>query len=333
MAGEFEEEGLHALQLRHVVRDGPGLRPDGRVAGRRHVVERNIVDAREALDHVQVLVGAADRQHETDGAGIDEAPRLDYQGVPFPVAARIAAPLAERKMRPAVQRDDARFVNHLLVDDHVVRRLEDLDVPVVAARQHGRTLLRADDAALGQGAVFGAVGNLHGGQQVAPPLLPFRGQGRHAPVRRIDHERRLPGPGHLAAALVPDLVEAADGDRRRGRGGIGCARNLAGRLKLALLHVVFERALLPPIAGRCFLYLRRLFLRQRGAIGEFGGPFQRSEGLEGPDALQVGMTERGPQGCVATGGRSLRLAGGGAAARRCEDDDRRRAEHAATRQR
>ena len=226
-------------------------------------------------------------------------------------------------MRPAVQRDDPRFVNHLLVDDHVVRRLEDLDVAVVAAGQHGRTLLRADDAALRQGAVLRAGGDLHGRQQVAPPLLARGRQGGHPAVRRIDHQRRLPRPGHLGAALVPDLVEAADGYRRRRRGGFGRAGNVAGRLQLALRHVVLEGALLPPVAGRRLLYLRHLFLRQRGAIGELRGAFQRRQRLERPDALQVGMAELGPQGHVAAGRRRLGPVGGGSATQRRNGDDSR----------
>ena len=95
------------------------------------------------------------------------------------------------------------FVNHLLHDRHVGRRLDDLEVVVVAARQLRRA---ARDAALGEIAVLGSARlAAHRGGHFRRPLLAVGRQRRNAAVGRIDHQRRPPrrdGP----AALPPELV-------------------------------------------------------------------------------------------------------------------------------
>ena len=64
--------------------------------------------------------------------------RVDDERVAFPVAAGIAEEAADRRRRvgTAVERDDPRLVDHLLKHHHV-RRLDNLEVVVVAARQFG----------------------------------------------------------------------------------------------------------------------------------------------------------------------------------------------------
>ena len=59
--------------------------------------------------------------------GAPDVGRLDDQRVAFPVAPHVADILADvrRQVRPSIQRDDARVVNHLDANGHVVRRLGD----------------------------------------------------------------------------------------------------------------------------------------------------------------------------------------------------------------
>ena len=94
-------------------------------------------------------------------------------------------------MRPAVERHDARFVDHLVDERHVPGRLHDL-VPVVVATGQDRTDEAARDAALGQGEVRvrGRVAVL-ARAPLGDALLRGRRHGRQAAVRRIDDQRRL----------------------------------------------------------------------------------------------------------------------------------------------
>jgi hypothetical protein len=56
--------------------------------------------------------------------------RVDEERRAFPVPDAIAHPAASRAMRPAVKRHDTRVVNHLVEDDDVVLRLDQLHIVV-----------------------------------------------------------------------------------------------------------------------------------------------------------------------------------------------------------
>ena len=96
--------------------------------------------------------------------------RHDDQRVALPVSARVAhvGLDARREMRPAVERDDARLVDHLVADDDEARRLHDLVAVVVDGRQE-RSHDAARDAAVVEAAIEIAV-------RLAPlePLAPRR---------------------------------------------------------------------------------------------------------------------------------------------------------------
>ena len=87
-------------------------------------------------------------------------------------------------------------VHHLVEQDHVVLRLEHLEVLVVAARGHRRVAVDA-------------------GPHLLLRLLPRRRvgrQARHPAVGRVGHQRRLTGLADLVAGVEPALmVEAAGG--------------------------------------------------------------------------------------------------------------------------
>ena len=78
-----------------------------------------------------------------------EVRRLDDERVAFPVAAarRPCTCGCVRRVRAAVERDDARFVNHLVADRHVARALHDL-VRVAVDGRHHRAGHAAGDAAI-----------------------------------------------------------------------------------------------------------------------------------------------------------------------------------------
>ena len=73
--------------------------------------------------------------------GAPDVPGFDDECVTLPVPTPAADPLADirRHVRTTVQRDDSRVVDHLEVERHVVRRLEDHEVVVVERWQHRRT--------------------------------------------------------------------------------------------------------------------------------------------------------------------------------------------------
>ena len=60
-------------------------------------------------------------------------------------------------MRAAVERDDPRLVDHLVEDDDVAARLDDLQVVVVRARNHRRPGVEAENAAVHEAEILGIV--------------------------------------------------------------------------------------------------------------------------------------------------------------------------------
>ena len=131
---------------------------------------------------------------------VREVRYVDDQRIPLPVATRIAQPLAGVwvKMRPAVQRDDACVVHHLVEDGHVSRSLDDLIVVVVPGRHHHAGQPSPRDAAREEAGVLRTCGRGASRRPrcrgCRPPRLRLRVQRRHPTVRRVHHEPR---------ALVP----------------------------------------------------------------------------------------------------------------------------------
>ena len=99
-------------------------------------------------------------------------------------------------MRPSIQRDDANRVNHLVEQGHVLRRLEDLHVVVVSARQHRWAGVQAKQAPRCQADVLPRTGGAGRPRRAAGGglLLRRRRERRHTPVCRHDDQRRA-GPG------------------------------------------------------------------------------------------------------------------------------------------
>src|SRR5688572_7129586 len=144
MAGVFV---YLVLGLRHRYRGRPFPREGRRVVDREFVLDRARIGAREALDQAH----AFRRPPETDLVG--EVRRIDDERRAFPAAARITEPLPDlwSDMRTAVERDDARVVNHLVENHDISRRLENLVIVVVRTGNHWQP---ERDAALPEAPVF-----------------------------------------------------------------------------------------------------------------------------------------------------------------------------------
>src|SRR6266700_6897414 len=87
---------------------GPGLCPRCRILDREAIEQRFGVDAREALDHVQILTRSSEPGLVGEIGGVDD------QRVALPMTDRVAHPLADffRKML-RVHPDDSGIVDHL----------------------------------------------------------------------------------------------------------------------------------------------------------------------------------------------------------------------------
>ena len=120
----------------HFLLHGPRFRPRRRILDRHGVLERLRVHARPAFDQVQVLARALEVDLRREVRDVDD------QRVAFPVAARVAEPLPDRRreVRALLDRDDALpplALADVVEDRHGSGRLHD---PAVAAEvgQHRR---------------------------------------------------------------------------------------------------------------------------------------------------------------------------------------------------
>ena len=130
--------------LRDRVADGEGRRVHHWIVHANAVVDHLRIDAREALGDLQLLAVRPVRRADAVG----EIRRLDDERVAFPVAARVAHVLPDVRadVRTAVERDDARVVDHLVADDDLVRCLHDAQAVAVQHRRDARDPAR--DAAI-----------------------------------------------------------------------------------------------------------------------------------------------------------------------------------------
>ena len=160
-------------------------------------------------------------------------------------------------MRPPVQGDDARIVDHLVENHHVFRSLEKLHVVVVGAWIHWRSGVEPDETTRAHAAVFRAVSGASPDFRHGIRSLPrLRCQGRNPPIRRIHNQRRAPIRYDLCAAVKPVLVIAANAidEIRRARHsdpGIAlesCSMRLCACFALPLQLLLFRSEPLSPPA-------------------------------------------------------------------------------------
>ena len=276
---------------------GPGPYPRLRILDRELIPERLRVDAREALDDVQVLARASE-------AGlVGEVGRVDDQRVALPPADGVAEPFPDRLRQVlAVHPDDARVVHHLGEDQHGILGLHDLVQVVVEHGQHRRPGRRPEPEqaplaertalhvvvggrSLEAGIVLLRVGGRPrecGRREPLPRLRRHRGD---AAVRRIDNHRHalLPVDGEVLGAVVdPEVVVAADVARRAGR------PVAAGRRRCAIAAARQRRP--RDALGALALEPRRFFLRHHERRP--GRPLERRHRRDVVGALKVGMAVR-----------------------------------------
>ena len=123
-----------------------------------------------------------------------------------------------------VHRYDPHVVHHLVEQHHVARRLEDLHVVVVAARQHRRPGAEAEQAPLGHPARLGAVlveaAHAHPHRVAAARAVRLgrrlgrRRQRRQPAVGRVHEQRRL-GQRRRPRPVRPHLLAVTPGVARR----------------------------------------------------------------------------------------------------------------------
>ncbi len=181
-------------------------------------------------------------------------------------------------MGATVQRHDARIVHHLVEDDDVVRRLEDLNVLVIAGRHDRRTGVEPQETPFGQPAVLRPVrpdaADAEPHRTLRLAVLGCltrhpRARARDPAVRWVDDERRPPVVDDAGAAVEPEVVVAAHISAHRQRFGADLAGPVGVDGGLDGLR----------------LDLRRFLCRQqRLAILR---PLQRRQRPEVPDPLQV----------------------------------------------
>jgi len=109
---------------------------------------------------IDVVDDARVRRRALQAGLAAEVDRVHDERVAFPVSARIAHPLPHvlgKRGGAVVDRDDPRFVNHLVVNHHVARRLDDLVVAVVARLQEADARSAEGQAAFADPSIFGTI--------------------------------------------------------------------------------------------------------------------------------------------------------------------------------
>src|SRR5438128_367222 len=113
-------------------------------------------------------------------------------------------------MRPSVQGNDTSVVNHLNENDHVFRRLDDLIIIVVIARNHwARQAIARHDATLDQRPILRGVVLAVSASSLCKgvrSLLALWRKGGNSPIRRIDNQRRSFGANDLGPKVPPESI-------------------------------------------------------------------------------------------------------------------------------
>ncbi len=267
----------------------PRRGPNRRVFDRELIENRVVRDARESLHHVEIF-----RSREESGS-LSEVRRVHDQGIAFPVADRVAHPLADLLRRMlAVQRDDAGVVDHLDENHHVVPGLHDALQVVVKNGERRRTRRGAEsqETPLAERPLFRVVVGTRSLELEPPgfsrvlagvllvessasggPLGGCRRERRELPVLRVDDDRR-PSPAveleDLGPAIDPEEIVAADVAVRSRRAVASDGRSLALRIARTA-ELLAERELL-------FLDGRRFLRREVQLVPELVRPLERSQG-------------------------------------------------------
>src|ERR1700740_2087991 len=87
-----------------------------------------------------------------------EIRRIDHESITLPVANRVSPPLTNGAVRTPIQRDNASAVDHFVENHHISWSLEELNIIVVGARNHGRPGIETDETTLLQRPILPRIG-------------------------------------------------------------------------------------------------------------------------------------------------------------------------------
>ena len=258
-------EDAPAVERRQRHRHRPGTFVRHRIVHGHLVLHDVLRHPLEPLRQLQLRAGAVTVAVQADRRAVGEVRCLDDELVADPAALRVAQILLDRgpRMRPAVGRDDARVVDHLVRDRDDARALRNLGPVAVDDAQRGSED-PARDAPLVEGEIRRPVErSVAVGAARHRPLCALGREGRQAAVGWIDNQGRL-----VECASREVETEGADG------------------FLVALGDAALD--LLRP--------LRELFRVQVEAIAELRGSRHRDAArvVGGPDALEIRIAPRRP---------------------------------------
>ena len=183
---------LVALLLVEIERHAPWLRVRDCIVHRELVAQALRVDALEAFGQLQLVAVNGPVAVAAEPRAVREIRRLDHERVALEVTARHTEPQPHVRPGPRtiVERYHARFVDHLVADHDVARRLHDLRAVAV---DHGQDRARrpARDAAVVVREIPVRRGETPRASRpsLGQPLLAGRRQSRQPTVRRVHHHR------------------------------------------------------------------------------------------------------------------------------------------------
>jgi hypothetical protein len=182
----------HRILGRNLVEPGIVVQANDPLRGFHLIARREAIAGRRPLD------GEVD-QRIVDRPAVRVVGRLDHERGAFPSASRIAEPLLDAgiQVRAAIDRDDPCLVDHLGDEDHVTRRLLDVESAVVSVRHHHRRHAARDAAIPAVEVIDRFEGDVFPRQSPVtahrePAALAFGGQRRQQTVRRVDQQIGLP---------------------------------------------------------------------------------------------------------------------------------------------
>jgi hypothetical protein len=197
-------------------------------------------------------------------------------------------------VRPPIDRDNSRFVNHLVAKNHIARRLQNL-VALIVGVGNDRSHRPARDAAVPQAFVLPGIVATAGLRRARPrsscrrtlgrEFLRFRSQRRNLAIGGIDDQRglvvRLP-------TIVP-IERRTDADSVRAGGGCISQPSAIGIAPRDVVHRLLGIDIRLVLCTR--LPLRVFVLGEGVASSEIARTLQRGADhvRTRPDALEVGI--------------------------------------------
>ena len=156
------------------------------------VIDRVLVGPRHTFRDAKSLTCWSAATVNTDARLVrKKIRRFDDQGIAFPTATGVSHVRENPStgVRTPVERNNPRFVDHLLKDGHIARPLYDLGSVAIDYGKNGSRQTPRDAADIERVAVPVSALSDHVSRSL--PLLTFRRERRHSAVLGLDDQRRL----------------------------------------------------------------------------------------------------------------------------------------------